>query len=286
MKKFSVVIGNPPYQTKSEASVTKTQVIWDKFVKKSLGMLEDGGHLCIVHPSGWRGLGKDGQEVKQLLSERQMNYLEIHNEKDGLKIFGAETRYDWYILENKKSADKTIIKGQDGKLVEMDIANMPFIPNGMFEEVKKLIANNGEERVEIINNSSYHHQRHEKGEWMSKEKIGDFKYPCVYSISKEGIPTFWYSSTNERGHFGKSKVIFAGGRISSANYLVDKSGEYAMTQFASGIVDVPSNLDNIAAAMRTENFKRVMEMCAVGVLGISKDVMKTFRKDFWKQFVK
>jgi hypothetical protein len=278
--KFDVIVGNPPYQPATEKKGLRN-ILWPKFVKKSMGMLEDGGHLCIVHPSGWRGLGKDGQEVKQLLSERQMNYLEIHNEKDGLKIFGAETRYDWYILENKKSADKTIIKGQDGKLVEMDIANMPFIPNGMFEEVKKLIANNGEERVEIINNSAYHTQRPH----MSKEKIGDFKYPCVYSISKEGIPTFWYSSTNERGHFGKSKVIFAGGRISSANYLVDKSGEYAMTQFASGIVDVPSNLDNIAAAMRTENFKRVMEMCAVGVLGISKDVMKTFRKDFWKQFV-
>ena len=282
--KFDVIVGNPPYQPPSEKKGLRN-ILWDKFVKKSLELLKEGGYLCMVHPSGWRGMGQDGREVKALLSSRQMNYLELHNEKDGLKTFGAETRYDWYVVQNKAAISATTIKGQDGEQVSINISKLPFIPNGMFDEVMSLIAKDGEEKCQIINNSSYHHQRHEAGEWMSKDKTEKYKYPCIYSISKEGVPSLWYSSTNERGHFGIPKVIFAGGRISSANYIVDAIGEYAMTEFATGIVDSTPNLPRIAAAMRTEKFKRIMEMCAVGLLAINKDILKCFRKDFWKQFV-
>ena len=52
MKKFDVIVGNPPYQTKSDASNTKTQSLWDKFVVKSFDLLKENGHLCMVHPSG------------------------------------------------------------------------------------------------------------------------------------------------------------------------------------------------------------------------------------------
>jgi hypothetical protein len=206
----------------------------------------------------------------------------LHNEKDGLTTFGAETRYDWYILQNKPSRGTTLVIGQDGEKKKLAINDLPFIPNGMFDEIFALVAKDGEEKCQVLRSASdYHTQK----PWVSKSEEGNHKYPCVYSIAKDGTPTFCYSSVNDKGHFGIPKVIFAGGRISSANYIVDSKGEYGMTEFAKGVVDTAANLPKIAEAMRTEKFKRIMEMCAVGFLEINKDILATFRKDFWKAFV-
>jgi tRNA1(Val) A37 N6-methylase TrmN6 len=70
-EKFDVIVMNPPYQVKSEASVSKTQAIWDKFVKKAVEFVKKDGHLVAVHPSGWRGCGKifnDAQVLKEKLA--------------------------------------------------------------------------------------------------------------------------------------------------------------------------------------------------------------------------
>ena len=32
-----------------------------------------------------------------------MLYLEIHNESDGIATFKAETRYDWYVIQNNNN---------------------------------------------------------------------------------------------------------------------------------------------------------------------------------------
>lgn len=277
--KFDVIAGNPPYQ---DGTGNTGDHLWDKFVVKSISLLKDGGHLCYVHPSAWRGFGRSSKEVRELLKSKQIHYLELHNEKDGLVTFGAETRYDWYILQNQPPKNLTTVVGQDGTKKQFVIENIPFIPNGMFDEIFSLMAKDGEEKCQVLRSASDYHTQQE---WVSKESGNIHKYPCVYSIAKDGTPTFHYSSRNDKGHYGIPKVIFAGGRISSANYIVDSKGEYGMTEFAKGVVDIPQNLPKIAAAMRTEKFKRIMEMCAVGFLEINKDILATFRKDFYKQFV-
>lgn len=284
--KFDVIVGNPPYQAPQDrvdkSSGRSGTTLWDKFVEKSNSLLKTGGYLCYVHPSGWRGFGKTVESARNILSKYHLEYLELHNEKDGLTTFGAETRYDWYVAKNITSKEKSVVKGQDGKEVQVNLTDMPFIPNGMFDEIKSLIAKPGEETVEILHSYSAYESRKPH---MSSEKKGKFVYPCVYSIAKDGTPTFFYSNTKENGFFSIPKVIFASGRISSANYIVDEKGEFGLTQFGRGIVDTPENLPKIAAAMRTKKFKQIMEMCAVGFLEINKDVLATFRKDFWKHFV-
>src|ERR1035438_1292181 len=77
--KFDVIAGNPPYQTKSDASDTKTQTLWNKFVSQSLLLLKENGHLCFVHPSGWRSSGNIFKDAKAL-KDKQIQYLEIHSE--------------------------------------------------------------------------------------------------------------------------------------------------------------------------------------------------------------
>ena len=99
--KFDCVVMNPPYQTKSDIKNEKTQPVWDKFIEKALSICKDDGFLASVNPSGWRSTG-DIFDAAKIIKEKQIEYLEIHNEQDGIKTFGATTRYDWYVLRNSK----------------------------------------------------------------------------------------------------------------------------------------------------------------------------------------
>lgn len=280
--KFDVIVGNPPYQTKSEDSNTKTQPLWDKFVAKSFSLLKDGGFLCYVHPSGWRSNGEIYEDAK-ILKDKQIRYLEIHGEDDGNKTFGATTRYDWYVAENNKPTSETTIKDQDGKITKTNLLNRSYISNAQLELIDSFTAKNGEEQVEIISDSSYHTQG--KSDWLSQQKKGKFKYPIVYSTPMVG-PTIWYSSTNNNGHFGIPKVIFNPCR--PIGFVVDYTGEYGMSQFCVGIVGDKDYLDMVAKVIKnqkTNGFAEFMETCHFTDKIFNKDVISTFRKDFWKYFV-
>jgi len=43
-------------------------------------------------------------------------------------------------------------------------------------------------------------------------------------------------------------LFFFNGRISSANYFIDKEGKYGLTQFSYGVLDNIENFDNIYKA--------------------------------------
>ena len=86
--------------------------------------------------------------VAKLISKIIKFYLEIHNEKDGLKTFSTETRYDWYILKNNKvDTTNTIIKFQDGNIHNINVNGLKFIPNGEYKKIMSMVAKNGEENV-------------------------------------------------------------------------------------------------------------------------------------------
>jgi len=277
---FDIIIGNPPYHKKNDQKYTKTQAIWPDFINISLSACKTNGYIALIHPSGWRGPG-GYKKIGNKLKSRQMKYLEMHDEKDGQKIFNAEVRYDWYILQNCPNITSTEIKDQTGKIFNINIKNMDIIPNCMFNDVDNLLAKNGEERVKILyNRGKYGCEKSN----MSKEKTEVFQYPCVYLVTSKGEITLRYSNKN-KGHFGLPKLIFSHGRISSANYFIDRTGEYGLTEFACGILDDIENFDNIYKAMRTKEFKKIMEACSIGVLSINKNVLSLFKKDFWKNFI-
>jgi len=281
--KFDVIVMNPPYQSLQEGN-TKSQALWNLFVKKALNVsLKEDGYLVAVHPSGWRNVDGMFKDVQMQLKSRQMSYLEIHNEKDGLKTFGAETRYDFYCVKNTENLGnfETEIMCQDGTVELADLSKMEFIPNGMYDTFQKLIAKNGEETVKIINNSSYHHQRSH----MNKIQTEEFKYPCVYTVKNGDVLTLWYSNINTKGHFGIPKLIWSSGRIISVGSYVDKTGEYGLTEFGSAIVDDVNVLDKIKQAFDTKEFRALMEACSVSDMSINRKVIATFRKDFWVEFL-
>jgi len=281
-KQFDVIVMNPPYQNegRKRGGVCASLTLWDKFVLLAHSLTKDRGNICAVHPSLWRKPGSDVGAV--LLNESQIHYLEIHNEMDGMRTFGAETRYDWYVATKGKNGNSTIIKGQDGKTIKIDLSKTPFIPNSAFSLVKKLLAQDGEDKVQILHSYSDYETRKP---WMSKEKKGKFRHPCIYTVPKSGKPNLMWSSKKSNGHFEIPKVVYSTGRPISVGIFIDKKGEYGLTQFSSGIVAAPKNLSKIARALDSKKFRELCASLSIGKLEINTNVLALFRRDFWKEFI-
>jgi hypothetical protein len=285
--KFDVIVGNPPYQAPQEIKNEKGisgggDTLWNKFIVKSIDLLKEGGHLCYVHPSGWRDIAGKFEETKALLLSKNIKYLEMHTATDGQSTFGAATCYDWYVLQNAPSNGKTIVVGAAGAKDEVNLGDIPFVPSDLFEVILPLVAKDGEPTCEMMfSRSAYGHDK----EHTSKDKDSAYKYPCVYTITKNGETiNLYYSNTNKNGQFGIPKVIFTNG--AGCSPIVDSDGKYGLTEFAYGVVDTPENLPFIRKAMMTEKFLKVMKACQMqGFNRYSWKVMRCFKKDFWKQFV-
>jgi uncharacterized protein YutD len=279
--KFNALVGNDPYQEK--VGPKKTEPLWNKFFMKRMSLLKEGGFMCLIHPSGWRNITGKFKDVQEVIRSKKVSFLSIHNEKDGMETFGAETRYDYYVLQNVDSdGSETIVRFQDGQVKNMVLDNMDFIPNGGVDLLNTLLAKEGEETVELLySRSGYGTDKLH----TSKEQNEEFIYPVVYTVNYLSEPTFYYSSTNQNGHFGKPKVIWSNGRISSIGNYIDETGEFGLTQFAYAIVDEVENLENIKKALDSKKFKNLMELCAVGQLTVNHKVLSKFKKDFWREFI-
>jgi hypothetical protein len=276
---FDLIIGNPPYQNSIGAS---NGTLWDKFVKFSFEITKKDGYICMVHPSGWRNVNGKFKYLQKSIIERNIIYLEIHNEADGILIFNAETRYDWYIIKNTNEYTITKIKFEDKIIMDINIRELEFIPNGNFDLVQKLLAKEYDKKCEVLyDRSSYGCDK----KWVSKLKNDEYKYPCVYTINSKSELKLFYSNKNNGIGINKKKLIWSNGRIKSIGSFIDKDGIYGLTQFAYAIVDEEENLENIKKAFDSYNFRRLMEYCAVCQLTVNYKIIGLFKKDFWKEFI-
>jgi len=308
-KEFNIIIGNPPFQDKQNA-VNKRgggDLLWNKFILSSLKILVKDGYLCFIHPSGWRKPESNKSKYKNLFKimtkENQMLYLEIHNTKDGMKMFKTGTRYDWYVLKKRKNNILTEIKGEDGKIAIINLNNLEFLPNYNFDNVFKLLAKEGEKTCHIIynrtnygsdqkwvnskendeprckiifNTSSYETRK----EWVSDKKNDKYKYPLIHSTPQNGI-RYMYSSRNDKGHFGISKVTFGDSGIYNA--IIDLEGNYGMTQHSMAIeIRNKSEGEKLKKYLESDEFNDILSACSWSNYQIDWRLFTYFKKDFGK----
>jgi hypothetical protein len=262
VKKFDVVIGNPPYQPPQGDKKHKLgaqATLWDKFVLLSL---QSADCVCLVHPANWR---RPEHPLWPVLSPH-LQYLEIHSAEDGLKTFGASTRYDWYVYYPKST--QTVVKDEKGVVETINLK-----PNWNIKFIMNLMAG---KRCRVLFDSAYHSQR------ISKTKTNECKFPCFYSMNKKGYGFRW-SNTQDRGHFGVAKVIVSKGRYPYP--YNDYLGEYGMTETAFGLlIDSKEEGDRLVAAISSPAFIEVIKATRCNTFNAEYRMFRYLKEDFWRDF--
>lgn len=277
--KFDCIIINPPF-SKLGKSGKKTHPIWDKIVINSItDLLEDDGIFAALHPSGWRNAYGKFKKVQDLLLSNNLMYLEMHDLKDGIDIFGVNTDYDFYILKKDNNYTKTVVKDFDGIVSTQILNKFDFIPSGKFDEIYNMVATEQEENVKIIHDCSYHTQT----PIISDRSSDIFKYKCIYTVNKHGIPNCKYSNTNSKGHYGIPKLVWSNGSCRVGSFI-DFTGEYLLNNFTSAIAEEVTNLPQIKEAFDSKKFRDLMYYCQTGYSQINYRIISTFKKDWWREF--
>jgi hypothetical protein len=276
--KFDVIAGNPPYNKPREGKVTGGMtILWDKFVTKSLSLLNDKGILCYVHPSPWR---KPESDLWEPMTKLQMCHLHIMSEKEGKDTFGVATKADFYVIQNTPYSKPTSVRTDDGKTSVVDLRALPFLPSKMIAEIRAILTTSETEQCQVVFDTSYH--THGKS-WMSETEHGKFTHPVINSIDDNGL-SLRYSSLNTKGHFGVSKVILNDARHVTA--INDFAGKYGMTQHAFGIsISSKREGDLIVAAINSVRFQEIIKATKWSNFQTDYKMFRAFKKDFWKQFV-
>ena len=302
--KFDIIVGNPPYQLK--VGEKKTQPIWNLFTNKFIDELNKDGYLLFIHPSGWRNIDGVFRNVFDKIKSKKLIYLNMNDFKRGQEIFKVGTNFDYYLLQNEdKPIDyKTTINDIDDKLYEINIDNWEFIPSGKFELYRKILALNKNDRVNIMHSYSMYETRKNwissknndeavkvyysrsmygtDKSWVSSKNNDTFKYPCCYSITQKDGLKLYYSNA-DKGHFNVPKVIWSNGL--GTYPIVDKIGEYGLTQFCYAIVDDIENLEKIEKAMNSKKFISLMNYVKFTNNKYNYKVIGLFKKKFYKEFI-
>jgi hypothetical protein len=280
--KFDIIVQNPPYQKESD-NKKQTHPIWHFFIERSIKLLKKGGYLCAIHPSGWRAVSGMFKGIQKEILKNQILSLKMKSVEDGLQTFGAQIRFDFYCLQNDiANSKKTKITGIDGETEEVILSNLEFIPNGAFNLVQRLMAKEGEPKLEVL----YSCESHSQKDYVNRNRTEKFMHPCVYSINCKGHPTFLFSS-KKSSHFGISKLIVPNGDARSIDFLEDPLGEYGMTEFAFGIVEkCPKTLKKYRETLLNKDFINFHnKYLCIGMSKYNRNTLALFRKDFWKEFI-
>ena len=277
LQRFDVVMGNPPYN-KSKNGTLKGgyggRSLWDLFVVKSLNeWVDDNSYLLFIHPPSWR---KPEHYLWEVLSKKQLLYLKTYSIKEGHKIFSCSTLVDYYVLKNTNIYKETIIDGQDGKTYSINLNEWNFLPSGAFDTIRQILGKN-----EVLYSRTKYGTDKKN---ITKTQTEMNNLPVVHNMTKKDGLGFVYSS-EDKGHFGVSKVILSFGQFQYP--YNDFKGEYGMSQICYGLkINSKEEGDKIVEAINSAKFKEILKYTKWSTFQTDWRMFKEFKKDFWKEFIK
>ena len=279
MMQFGVVMGNPPFQ-RAQEGVRKGgyggRTIWNKFVELAMRVVSDNGYITFIHPSNWRGMG----EIHYLwdkLTHKQLLYLRIYGKSTGEKIFNVGSRFDVYLLQNAPNQQPTNVVDELGNEHKIQLNKWPFLPNYDYASFRKIITSEDKGLDVIYSSSSYDTRK------LKNKQQNHYQHPVVHSIARDGL-TYWYSNTQDKGHFGVPKVIL---NFNEKQYVHkeqnDYEGRYGMSQISFGLpIKSKQEGDEILKAINTNVFKRMIAATKWGAFQTDYRMFKYFKPDWYK----
>ena len=276
--KYDIIIGNPPYNSGTKNT---GNTIYQEFIKKFINQYNK--YFSFINPPCWRK--PNTQKCRNyglydlMTKNNHLNYLEIHNAKDGLKTFNAGTRYDWYIIDKNTNNKNTIIKDELNTINNIKCNEWKFLPNAYFNEIKKII-NNTEDKTNILYSCSAYETRRK---YTSKIKSNEFKYPLIHSINNNETK-YYYSSINTNGFFGIKKIIF--NKITCKYALNDNKGQYGMTELCMAIpYNTKQEGELIYKCITSDKFNDIIKNgFYYGTMAFDWRIFLYLKKDFYNNF--
>lgn len=304
---FDIIVGNPPFNADQthEGKKGGGANLWPKFVEKSLrgggGLLKPDGFLLFIHPALWRKppAPRAPTLFDLMTHENHMLYLEIHDKPDGKRVFGVQTRYDFYVIQKRKptlsvSTSTTIVKDQHGQAYEaFDLSPWKFLPNHSYEFIEPLLRSPDDTSIPnvIFSRGKYGTDK----PWVHDEKLRTPEdIPLIHSTPLTG-PRFLWSDSRVKCEdvedcapmVGIPKVIFGESGINKV--VMDVEGRYGMTQGAIGLRIPGASPDEqnaearrMAAALESDIFSRILDAMSFSNFRIDWRMFLYLRPDFYK----
>lgn len=290
---FDVIVGNPPYNApqKSQGKPGGGSTLWNLFVDESLnGRLNPGGYMTFVHPSGWRKPPSACSGIRHMFDimvhQNYMRYLKIHSKCDGARIFGAQTRFDFYVIERRppNPGELTTVVDQTGVEAELNLRTwVSFLPNHSFGLISSLLA--GTEQNYVIFSRSQYGTDKKNESFVKSSRTVTHPYPLIHSIVSNGPKIYGTNVIKTSPHmFDISKIIIAESGIRNG-VIFDRRGKYGMTQGAFGLrIPDPVGVEGplMKKALESELFAQIVDAMSFGNFRVDMNMFRYFRSDFYK----
>ena len=181
------------------------------------------------------------------------------------------------MLKNTNIYKETIIDGQDGKTYSINLNDWNFLPSGAFDNIRQILGKN-----EVLYSSSIYDTRRPYVN-NTKTKTEKNNLPVVHNMTKKDGLGFVYSS-EDKGHFGVSKVILSFGEFQYP--YNDFNGEYGMSQICYGLkINSKEEGDKIVEAINSIKFKEILKYTKWSTFQTDWRMFKEFKPDFWRSFI-
>lgn len=277
---FDIIIGNPPFQTEivniSERG-KGSRTLWDKFIVKSLELINEGGILGFITPPSWRK--PESKLYKLITKDNQLSYLHIYGKKQGQTLFNVSQRFDLYIIEKIPKYKNTQIVDEVGNKIVLDLSKWIFLPNYAYDVIQHIITTEHNSLQMVYDSSTYHNQN----KYVSTERTPLYKYPVVHSITSHGSG-YLYSSIKSVRHFDIKKVILSSNQ--NQYPINDYAGKYGTSNNTFFIPITSKKQGNdMVAAINSEGFKEIIKATKWGTFQTDYKMFKYFKPDFYKYFL-
>lgn len=184
-KGFDLVMANPPYS----GGGNKNQSLSNKFIEKSIDMLNEKGYLCYVTPNNWMTYNSNNTTLKKLLTEG--SFLVIDN--DVKKYFpGIGSSFTIIIWQKGVFNNKTyIVNSFLKKDIQENVSipnNLKFIPLYISQTILNIIPKIITSKRNTFDYRCDLHNFTQKA-LLSDEQDETFKYRTIHTMRKTRYAT-------------------------------------------------------------------------------------------------
>lgn len=242
VRKFSVVLGNDPYQGVNEVAEDRVQPknhsLWSDFLEWSFKVVEENGTVVKVSPDSWMSPTHAGFKT---FKEKQLVYANL----DCSEHFpGVGSSFTWWIAKNAPVTEDTKLNNIDFNFNDFDY--IPRNPEQSLSIHKKVILSDLP-KLQIKTDTTCHSSK----QHVRKEQTTEFCYPLLHTNAQTRY-------SNVKSKFQNNLKVFwtySGYFIPRKNY-----GDIGFTECAGCIIaNNEHEVDCYYSMMNSKLYKFIIE---------------------------